>query len=371
MKILKILSGDDGGGVYTCEKQYIKYWESVGIQVDAIIAGEGKSSNVYKKLVNNAFIFPELTVIKNVNLKNKLLNLRERNKYVHKNSSLLTELQNYDAIIYRKPRFQALAGCLGKNIGCPVYWHMAISMKSIYQKYYYHYIIKKYNIIPVANSEYTKTTIGSVCNHVIYPGYDDSRINLNTDNDLRKDYNIPKQGVVFGVAARIDESKAQHLVIRSFIKLLKEYSDIHLIIAGELLDTEYEKKCLALAKPYNENIHFVGYIENIQKFFSAINIYVNSRINAEPFGISIAEALGHGLPVIAYKLGGPSEMVIENVNGWLIEKPTHMSYYDTLKKAMNKKEHWIKMGQRAKKHSNKYRADKNAHKFLDLIESKK
>ena len=370
IKILKILSGHDGGGVFTCEKQFISYWRGINIKVDGLIVGEGQSASTYQLLVDNAMQAPDMN-LQSSDADNfaHLNNILESKEYVKRNMHLIDSIKEYDAIIYRRKYFDYLGGTIAAQNKTNAYWHMPLSVRNIFEKVYFNYRLKKNGIIPIGNSKYSMESLGKICKHFVYPGYDAQRATGNTKYDLRKKLGIPADATVVGIAARLKERKAQHLVIESINDLLQYYPDLHLIIAGGPLESDYAKKCLHLASENISNIHFIGHFENVADFYSSINIYINSRLDAEPFGISIAEAMGASLPVIALQYGGPSEMIINGKNGWLIREATKSSYLETLKNALVHRDKWEEMGKYSCERSHEFRSEINAMKFLEIIKN--
>ncbi|WP_167849114.1 glycosyltransferase [Weissella confusa] len=73
-----------------------------------------------------------------------------------------------------------------------------------------------------------------------------------------------------------------------------------------------------IAKSGLKNISFLGYSTNTSKALSEIDVFVSAS-RYEAMGLSIAEALEQGIPVIAMNVKyGPSMLVIDEVNGYLI-----------------------------------------------------
>src|SRR5690606_32706181 len=106
---------------------------------------------------------------------------------------------------------------------------------------------------------------------------------------------------------------------------------------------------------------------NINNFYASIDILINGGKEAEAFGISIAEALGSSKPVMAYKLGGPIEMIDEKNNGWLINNPTLDEYEIAFKKTDISKEKLIELGKASFQRSKSFSAEKNVLKFMNII----
>lgn len=374
MKLLKILGGNDGGGIYECEKQFINYWRKKNIEVHAIIVGAGIASLHYKGMVDKFFILPKIKLIsKGKTPLKELRNIAIVRKYNISVKSVIDniDLAEYSAIIYQRHFYTGIASYISKCTKVNAYWHMPLSVRSGFEKKYFRYLANKNNINVIANSKHTKHSIGDISEYYVYPGFNEKRVvSHNTSPYYRIKLSIPENNLVFGIAARINQRKAVHTVIESFIKLSQEYEEIHLMIAGGPLDTEYAKKCISMAEESKNKVHFLGKLEKMAEFYASINVYVHSIMDVEAFGISVAESLGSGLPVIAYSNGGPKEMVIQNYNGWLVNKPNVLEYYQAMKKAVLSRDSIKEMGLNSKKMSKEFRADINAEKFLDIIKIK-
>jgi len=366
MRILKLLKGNDSGGVFTCEVQYINHWKKKNIKVDGIIIGQGDASSEYKDILDDFYEAPENNYKYDGSIYKIISSIIQTKLYANNVIKTLRLKDEYDAIIYRRPTFIHFAGQLGKSAKTKVIWHMPCSINRFFGKIYYNIYLNKYSITPIANSIYTKNTLGSICKNVVYPGYDENRIQP-THKTYRNELNIPDEAVVFGTLSRIAHEKAQDLLIEGLINSGLLENNVHCIIGGDMQDNDYGKKLVELSRKYFSKIHFIGKINNTSKLFSSIDIYVNSRRNEEPFGISVAEAMGAGLPVIAYYKGGPSEMIKNNVNGWLINKPDIDSYSQVFLEAYRRKDKWRDMGKESRKRARIFESSYNADKLISLI----
>ena len=56
----------------------------------------------------------------------------------------------------------------------------------------------------------------------------------------------------------------------------------------------------------------------MEDFYKGLDIYMNTSIH-EGIPMSVLEAMGHGLPVIAPKVGGFPEIIEDGINGFLIQ----------------------------------------------------
>jgi len=80
-------------------------------------------------------------------------------------------------------------------------------------------------------------------------------------------------------------------------------------------------KVRALINRYGLNGTFVlkWHLDNLTAFYQDIDLYLNTSIH-EGIPMGVLEAMAHGLPVVAPKVGGLPEIIDEGVQGFLIEK---------------------------------------------------
>jgi glycosyltransferase involved in cell wall biosynthesis len=67
----------------------------------------------------------------------------------------------------------------------------------------------------------------------------------------------------------------------------------------------------------NKLFRFKGHVDNIDELYKNLNLYLCTSIH-EGIPMSILEAMSHGLPVVAPKVGGITEILIDGVNGYLV-----------------------------------------------------
>lgn len=86
---------------------------------------------------------------------------------------------------------------------------------------------------------------------------------------------------------------------------------------------EEELKSMAANLPSNIEANFMGQVPNeaIQEYYSDhhVTAFINVS-NSEGVPVSIMEAQSYGIPVIATNVGGTSEIVINNINGILLDE---------------------------------------------------
>lgn len=367
MNILRILDTCDGGGILSYEIQFINQIKKRGHKVDALLIDKGEQEDHYRKLVSNVIFHQKEYPYRRLRRLNTLLKV---NRFSYQVSQKIGGIVNgsYDAIMYSRPIFIHIAGHLSKTLNVKSFWHMPNSINNNIQKLYYTYYLKKYGIIPIANSQYTARTLGSICNNFVYPGYDEERVHY-TQPYYRKKFEIPKNAVVYGMATRIVPAKAVDIVVESFVAFIrKSNTNSYLIIAGGPLGTEYHNRVKTICSEYiGKKIFFLDRISDVSLLYSSVDVMINGRRNAEPFGITVAESLAFGKPVIAFFKGGPSEMISEKENGWLVQTPDAKSYLKAIEESYNSKHKLPEMSEAAKESSKSLSVKYSVDKLLKIL----
>lgn len=137
-----------------------------------------------------------------------------------------------------------------------------------------------------------------------------------------KPYN---QTLRFGYMGTLSENKGVSWLIKQFQRL---NLDATLTIAGRG-QLEYEAELKALADPHR--VRFIGY-QTPEAFYKEIDVSVVPSRWAEPFGMVAVEACAHHVPVIATRMGGLPEIIMDQVNGLLCDPADENSLGNLLQK---------------------------------------
>ncbi len=97
-------------------------------------------------------------------------------------------------------------------------------------------------------------------------------------------------------------------------KILEEFRDIKVIMAGELKKHEI---AAIEASPFRERIHICGVIKNMADFYKSADLFLFPSFD-EAFGLVVVEALAAGLPVLTAASGGASEIFEDGSCGFKI-----------------------------------------------------
>jgi len=151
---------------------------------------------------------------------------------------------------------------------------------------------------------------------------------------LHRRLGIDREIRLVGMPAVYTRWKGQVEVLAAFERIAAQLPDAHLVIAGgpiydpdsegaygrelELRASgEWRLPGAGRAAPL-PNVHFTGFLPNIETAYPEFTLTVHYSILPEPFGRVVLESLACGIPVIAADEGGPREIVREGETGWLV-----------------------------------------------------
>lgn len=120
-----------------------------------------------------------------------------------------------------------------------------------------------------------------------------------------------------GVAGRLAPIKGISYLIQSIAILRADFPDIQLRIAGDgplVSMLQAEVKSLVL----DGNVTFLGWLDHIASERSRWAVMVQPSLQ-EGLPMSVIEAMAEGVPVIASRVGGLSELIEHSVCGLLVE----------------------------------------------------
>lgn len=259
----------------------------------------------------------------------------------------LVHVRNSGLVLY--------AGAAARSAAIPCIWHMPNIVSDrrggALTRVLFQVICRRYGVLPVGNSRYTAEQFGDllVKPEVLYLGVDPDHFDPDrVDSSVRRDHGIPDDAVVLAVIARLTPVKAQDRLVEG----LAQVGDpsVHLLMAGGANEPWYAAKVHELVRRLGiaDRCHFVDRVNDPRPYYQAADVVVNSRLNAEPFGLSVIEGMMMKKPVLALAQGGPAETVLDGVTGWHIHTPSAAAYAAGLRRALGDRARWAEMGERGR-----------------------
>lgn len=164
--------------------------------------------------------------------------------------------------------------------------------------------------------------IGGSNTHVIYNTIDYALPELPQKRNLNPTIKI-------GFLGRIVQNKGAQFLVKALGLLVnKKKLNCEIVIGG---DGKYLKalKHLTFLYGLNDRVNFLGYINEKQAFFNAIDIFCLPSLR-ETFGLVLLESMAHSVPVIASNIPGIDEVIVHGENGMLFTPGDHHDLADKI-----------------------------------------
>jgi glycosyltransferase involved in cell wall biosynthesis len=126
-------------------------------------------------------------------------------------------------------------------------------------------------------------------------------------------FDTPGDATVIVQASRMEAWKGHAVAIEALGRLRARTDWVWWVVGGAQRPREaaYVDSLLASARRLGvaDRVRLVGERHDVRRLLAAADVYCQANLAPEPFGIAYVEALAAGLPVVASRAGGASEIV--------------------------------------------------------------
>ena len=134
--------------------------------------------------------------------------------------------------------------------------------------------------------------------------------------EARRRLGLDPAWVIFATVARLNPVKDLVTMINAFSQAGRDNPSLRLVIVGD--GGERGKlETLAGSTEIGKHIIFTGQRDDVRELMPGFDVYVNSSI-IEGISVTILEAMASGVAVLATRVGGTPEVVVENHTGVLV-----------------------------------------------------
>ena len=182
-------------------------------------------------------------------------------------------------------------------------------------------------------------------------------------------FDLPTDRPVLGVPGTLRPMKGHPFFLRSFVHVLKKNADIVAAIPGGG-NKQYTEELYSLVHDLGieQNIKFLGYVEDMPAFYRACDIACIPSV-AEPFGRTVIEAFASNTPVVATAVGGMKETINSGQNGLLVDYGDAEALSQAINDLLLDDEKKAIIVQNARKEAEeKYRAPVYKARLCDIVE---
>lgn len=182
-----------------------------------------------------------------------------------------------------------------------------------------------------------------------------------------KEAPVARENIVLMVG-RLIQSKHQDKLIEMFVNI--NIIGWKLVIVGyDHLKQQHSERLQALVKELKaeDRIVLAGKQADVEQFYLKSKIFAFTS-SSEGFPNVIGEAMSAGLPVVAFDcVAGPSEMITNNENGFLIPLFNYELFQQKMGLLMNDDSLWESMGKKAKESIKAFDVQNIGDKFFNFI----
>lgn len=177
---------------------------------------------------------------------------------------------------------------------------------------------------------------------VVYDPFDSDTFLRETDKSdglVKKELGLSGTDRIVLMVGRVCREKGQDLLLDA-AELLGDMGIVFLFVGGvppdSPVETAYRDSLLqrAAGPRLRERVKFLGNRDDIARLMKASDVVVVASAN-EPFGRVILEALSLGKPVVAPDRGGPTEIIGDNLRGYLFKACDPKSLSESIREVLS------------------------------------
>jgi glycosyltransferase involved in cell wall biosynthesis len=151
--------------------------------------------------------------------------------------------------------------------------------------------------------------------------------NRSRREQIRRSLGADANALLIAIVGQLTPRKGQLELVRAFAEVSGDFSEARLLIIGDAIfnsDREYRELIHSETQEFglSDRIHFLGARDDVPELLQAFDLsVVNSH--AEPFGLTVVEAMASGTPVLATAVDGIQEIVEHGQTGWFVPPGDH------------------------------------------------
>jgi glycosyltransferase involved in cell wall biosynthesis len=159
----------------------------------------------------------------------------------------------------------------------------------------------------------------------------------STKKGMRRKLGLDESAAVAVYTGRLETSKGVPLLVRVWKRIADKNPNAILLLVGSggphLHNCEAELRKFVAENSLSKEIIFTGSVENVEEYLQAADLFVFPS-QREAFGISVAEAMACGLPVVTTDIEGLSDVVGTGDTACLVPVDDESAFFDATEKVM-------------------------------------
>ncbi len=165
--------------------------------------------------------------------------------------------------------------------------------------------------------------------------------------NLRKSWRCDEDEFLIGFLGASTLEKGQDVAIEAMNLLAEQMPNARLILAGGGAADTHSVRARVLR---------LGPIEDLGQLMPGLDLFIMPSL-AEGLGSSALWAMSYGLPVVATRVGGLPEIIVENETGWLVPPNSPQALAEAILQACGDRDRLAEFGRRARARVERFSAD--------------
>ena len=133
---------------------------------------------------------------------------------------------------------------------------------------------------------------------------------------MRESLGLKSDEIVFGILARLVQVKSHRTLVDAFRIVCEELPNARLVVAGDgPCRAELELQVCSMG--LEGKVLFLGEVSDGERVLNGLDVYMLSSLD-EGMNLTLLEAMGASLPVVATEVGGNPEVVVRDQTGLLV-----------------------------------------------------
>ncbi len=153
-------------------------------------------------------------------------------------------------------------------------------------------------------------------------------------------------GFCLGTIGRLEEQKGHGYLLEAVPAMAAAIPDLQVLLVGDgRLRQALERRCRELA--VEERVHFLGTRRDLALLYRAMDVFVLPSL-WEGLPLALLKAMAAGLPVVATRVSGVEEVIVEGVNGRLVPPGQPGELAQAIIELAARPDLWPRLGQAAR-----------------------
>ena len=220
--------------------------------------------------------------------------------------------------------------------------------------------VREYHIKYLKINENKIKVVNNFINDAIYISHTPKEV-----DDLKSQLGIPKDSQIILNVASLTKQKNHQLLLKVAKRILVNFPRTIFCIAGE---GELHDDLVLMSEKLDikKNIKFLGRRDDIYLLLQISDIFVLSSL-WEGMPVTIIEAMAMRTPVVSTNVGGVSDAITHNVNGFLASSESVESLYENILNLLNNYNLRVKIRDEGyRTYKEKFSSDKILSRLYDI-----